>query len=686
MSVIGKKPYISKVLDTLTNTELKTLQNLMNGSGDQTELLRILGYASGNRTPITVADKGVHVCSLQVGPTLYKGYLLYTNSFCTLVNFTDFQVLSLFEITEKEFNTVSEFLDINELRRLVNEKLIIAGELVSVDVADIDSGSEPAGKAIVSDGEGGAAWGEASGGGDLLVEKTYAELVALRNNAQLVPGQWYRITDYTCTTATANTRSAGHVFDIIVLALDESHLSENAHALQHDGDTYFADSKLEAWQLKYCLDNDTTRFAWADTVNGKGVIYYLKDEFGNEVPYDFKNIVYDFAKSFSYSQWGSDWTFVRDTSLDADGYFGWRTSDGSTPIGWSNPYCFTDTENITIASTLYSNTSGSTISFGGSITSVSTSGFSTYTFNYETYDASLVGGTQKCFNNFIGEYRVNGVLQLNWTLFYLSSSGTLQAYDNHIAEGNHNNSFIGSDFYNNQIGSSFNSNTVGSSFNSNTIGSDFNSNTVGSNFQYNIVGYNFNSNTIGSDFSYNTVGSYFYSNTVSSNFCNNNIDYNFQYNTIGSSFYNNNIGYNFSYNNNIGYNFNSNTIGSDFNYNNIGSIFQHNTVGSNFRYNTVGSNFSYNNIGSYFSSNTIGSSTSENVYVRYCQFDDGVHHISLTSNDTSASGSNQIQNVHIHSGIMGTSDSNRLTISVPDRNLAYSLDYYANGSQDITLS
>jgi len=27
-------------------------------------------------------------------------------------------------------------------------------------------------------------------------------------------------------------------------------------------------------------------------INGKGVIYYMKDEFGNECPYDFKNIVY----------------------------------------------------------------------------------------------------------------------------------------------------------------------------------------------------------------------------------------------------------------------------------------------------------------------------------------------------------------------------------------------------------
>jgi len=45
---------------------------------------------------------------------------------------------------------------------------------------------------------------------------------------------------------------------------------------------YFDNSKLEAWKLKYCLDNDTSRFAWADEVNGKGVIYRMVDEFNND--------------------------------------------------------------------------------------------------------------------------------------------------------------------------------------------------------------------------------------------------------------------------------------------------------------------------------------------------------------------------------------------------------------------
>ena len=59
----------------------------------------------------------------------------------------------------------------------------------------------------------------------------------------------------------------------------------------YDG-LYFAASNVNAWKVKYCLDNDTNRFAWADAVNGKGVIYYMRDEFGNEASYDFKNMLF----------------------------------------------------------------------------------------------------------------------------------------------------------------------------------------------------------------------------------------------------------------------------------------------------------------------------------------------------------------------------------------------------------
>ena len=345
----------------------------------------------------------------------------------------------------------------------------------------------------------------------------YAELKALRDNGELVAGMQYRITDFVTTTSQTDTQSAGHPFDIIVTALSNNTLSENASADYHIGsgggatfdpsvladedgnldqnavvahyyiyediegpgeegpvegykamdifvaydylenndgvtvpviykndvegygeegpdyqdifyydgtmevdgvtydkwrkicetqengpfwdgrtgyiwaltnvivnsgsavDLYFANSKLPAWEIKYCLDNDKTRFAWAvvgdywistdfgekdyilnekitidgqeffktthDSVfslvsqpkttkelyvynstsgelvtfeedgsaiydwgeenAGKGVIYYIKDEWDNECPYDFKNI--QFKRSTDWFAEHGDW-------------------------------------------------------------------------------------------------------------------------------------------------------------------------------------------------------------------------------------------------------------------------------------------------------------------------------------------------------------------------------------------
>jgi hypothetical protein len=154
-------------------------------------------------------------------------------------------------------------------------------------------------------------------------EILYNDLVDLRDSSKLTPGKQYRIIDYVTTTSQEETASAGHKFDIIVTALSRNTISEDAKAIQSHymsgviynstptnkfntryynyepkiytvynvGVDYFNNSKLEAWELKYCLDNDTNRFYWADSA-GKGVIYYMKDEFGNEAPYDFKNILF----------------------------------------------------------------------------------------------------------------------------------------------------------------------------------------------------------------------------------------------------------------------------------------------------------------------------------------------------------------------------------------------------------
>ena len=136
---------------------------------------------------------------------------------------------------------------------------------------------------------------------------TWSELKNLKDSNTLVPGNYYRITDYITTTTQLGTQSAGHQFDVIVLALNESELSEEAYATQSTGDTYFNTSKLYAWKVWYSLDNDKTRFAWADEVNGKGVIYRMIDEYGNDCPYDFKNIMFGLPTDWFAEERGTNW-------------------------------------------------------------------------------------------------------------------------------------------------------------------------------------------------------------------------------------------------------------------------------------------------------------------------------------------------------------------------------------------
>lgn len=83
-------------------------------------------------------------------------------------------------------------------------------------------------------------------------------------------------------------------------------------------DGYFMSSglipihNLTGWRLQYCLNNDTDRFSWANTNSGKGVIYWLKDENGNECFYDFKNIQFLNSDNNIY-----EYTFLKpDTNSD----------------------------------------------------------------------------------------------------------------------------------------------------------------------------------------------------------------------------------------------------------------------------------------------------------------------------------------------------------------------------------
>ena len=471
-----------------------------------------------------------------------------------------------------------------------------------------------------------------------MTEILWSVLKALRDGGNLVKGMQYRITDYVTTTTQTDTQSAGHAFDIIVTADSESVLNENARAAIHAGDTYFSDSKLQAWKLKYCLDNDTSRFAWADTVNGKGVIYRMIDEYENDLPYDFKNIQFKRWRVTKYlvneAKWGT-------------GVSSLNGLINSTPsLRWGN--ITNDSAEDAIddnSDTWYSNTTTSV-----TLTNSNT-GWWKVDDEYDMF--CLSDGTAKYFYTFSNF--------TNDTTDVTDSSLLKSVYKNTFGIRRQNSIL----YLNNNVfvGNYFNSNTVGNNFNSNTVGNNFNSNTVGNDFNYNTVGNNFNYNTVGNNFNYNTVGNYFNSNTVGNDFNYNTVGNYFNYNTVGNYFNSNTVG---NY-------FNSNTVGNNFNSNTVGNDFNSNTVGNNFNYNTVGNDFNYNTVGNYFNSNTVGN------YYRFFHIEDWATNLIFNVNGTST---NWVQKYRI---LAGTAPSSSQVVNVTAGNtIPYNIKQ--TGANTISIS
>ena len=303
--------------------------------------------------------------------------------------------------------------------------------------------------------------GDSYGGDSLYVEKTYSQLAAMVSGGTLVKGQKYRITDYATTTAQTNTTSANHAFDLVVTATDTNKLDCMAQAVLHSGDTYFstAGADLSKWQVWYDINNNTTKYAWAkSTANGgKGVIYRLIDEWGNDCPYDFKNILFTVS-----GKTANTYTFnVYSNSTSSDHSLNGRYCYGNvmkpyyvSGIQTLNFNVFYNTSNT---SNCYSNT------FGG--------------------DCSSNTFGDDCYSNTFGDF----------------------CQSNTFGDSCSSNTF-GDDCYSNTFGDFCQSNTFGDYCSANTFGDDCSANTFGDACQYNTFGDACYYNTFGDDCSPNTFG------------------------------------------------------------------------------------------------------------------------------------------------------------------------------------
>ena len=304
-----------------------------------------------------------------------------------------------------------------------------------------------------------------------LTEITWSSLKSLVDKKSLIPGMYYRITDYQCTTTQENTISAGHQFDIIARADDINVLNEECWAVCHEGDEYFVDSNLSAWKLWYCLDNDIDRFAWADSTNGKGVIYRMIDEWNNDVPYDFKNI------QFKHPNNGTEYP---------DYYYTFSTviNNAVTDHSLLQGYCYSNiikdyinSQKQQLNNNIFLNTSKTAICYSNS-------------FGNGCYNNSF--GNNCCDNSF-----GNGCYENSFGGNCCDNSFGNNCNYNSFLDGCSSNSF-GNNCYNNSFGGNCCDNSFINSCYENSFGNDCSYNSFGDNCTSNSFGDN-GSSTFGND-------------------------------------------------------------------------------------------------------------------------------------------------------------------------------------------
>jgi len=576
---------------------------------------------------------------------------------------------------------------------------------------------------------------------------TYSELKSKRDNGELVPGKHYRITDYVTTTSQENTQSAGHQFDVVVLALDESTLSENAHAMQHDSDTYFSTNSADigSWELKYCIDNDTDRFAWADSVNGKGVIYYMKDEWNNECPYDFKNIQFKrwaITDITSSTLSGDALNELKNTyvfSSNGGKHFAAKNADGN----W-----IPSSQGITI--TVDENSFGWYYTFNGMSSENGETVNETYDVSTHHFkvtqdcidyiineDGSGLNTQDICFDNKVlefmqeyigddlyskGRYVLNNIVFINGLSFcYYNEEdeycefSTAECYGNVFKSNCNSNTFgnncrnntFGNNAYGNTFGNECYNNSFGNDCWNNTFGNDCWNNTFGNSVNRNSFGNSVNRNTFGNNCRNNTFGNNCASNTFWNNCDSNSFGNNCDSNSFGNYFQSNSFGNN-AYGNTFGNNCASNRLGNDCRNNTFGNSCISNTLGNNCWYNTFGNNFHFNSFGNSCSSNTFGNdcvlNTFGNVfqyntfgnnviyfnsedtdYIRWIIVENGNSNITLVAKPVTSPNA-YLQNIKIAQGTNNAaSESGRKTIIHTTTNDGFSTIYQNADSQVISV-
>lgn len=509
-----------------------------------------------------------------------------------------------------------------------------------------------------------------------IIDIEYADLALGATSGTLIPGSYYRITDFrTCydqpdfdylgnTITTGNYKQA-EIQPIIVFATSESNISVDAYQPNYPND-----------KIKYDL-------FWSQTEVTGGTAYgrisERIDRFNNRTDYDHRTILFKRYRLYTHRQ---DQPMNGTVELFSDG----SVVGTGTEFTLLNPgdviyvpdvnpnyyevTAITDNFNMGITGDIVGapGATGSGLVFYKAIeenngnnddyfsfkrTNVKTNDFQEYT----TFGDALSANFAK--NNYIGNYAnsiENDFILANNVFLeggYESNRFGDHCYNNTFGTDNSNNvwgdycyenvstndiddNIIGHYFYRNLINTNLTANQIGNNFYSNRLLSEnnesFSDNIIANEFNNNLIYSWFYRNRISDFFSENIIGDYrnlnnfeFYSNSIGSNFNSNIIRQGFQNNTIANGFVGNILNGYFS-SNNIGFDFSSNVnIGHDFTDNQIGNNANGNqTIGDSFYNNLIGNGFSNNRISIRFRDNVINNSFQTNTFgqVQYFNWED----------------------------------------------------------------
>ena len=501
---------------------------------------------------------------------------------------------------------------------------------------------------------------------DLVTDITYSNLRTAIDEGDLVPFNYYRITDYkTCydqpdfnyvgnAILVGNYKDDAPVEPIIVMAMTNSTLAEEAYQPAYPKD-----------RIRYDVSFNVTERLGEPAY---GRITERIDEFNNRTDYDHRQILFKRYRHYEI-QFGNPYqgtvqvNVVSSTEMTVLGTgttFTNLTEGNKIGFGNDNDYRVYEISNIT------SDTEMTVLGLSNVSLSSGTKMYPTDWAEYSSYCQNNVDGLAgpsgpvfeeyytfegtDNFNNYIGNYA--NLFQSNENNFILANNVFHSRFEgNKFGDNCYNNTFfddctnnhIGNHFYNNITDDDFDENVIGNYFYDNKITAEFYDNRIGENFYGNYIvqmaGFSnefyrnnimndFRENLIQGDFQNNEVGSQFNRNKIYADFYKNDIGNGYNYNNaysevsgnfIGNGFANNNI-YSGFYDNQIGEYFNDNQIGDsgnkslrEFDKNSIADNFEENQILSSFTHNQIGSNFFSNEVNGVFLRNVIGYGFQDNT-------------------------------------------------------------------------